>query len=120
LIRSHDPEAGRRVARVQPADACACRSLAQVVPDPGELLLLRLDAIQAAIEARQDLRPEEKEHATRALKELKHFLRCLPPGIVVEVASTFFRGCSEPSRAGLSTHLPGAARIPSKRLEEAG
>lgn len=62
------------------------------LPDPGELLLLRLDAIQAAIEARQDLRPEEKEHATRALEELKHFLRGLPAGIVVEVASTFFRG----------------------------
>jgi len=62
------------------------------LPDPAKLLMLRLDAVQEAINARSDLPPEQKESATRALGELKHFLRGLPPGIVVEVASTFFRG----------------------------
>ena len=53
--------------------------------------MLRLDTIQVAIDARPDLPPKQKERASRALEELKHFIRGLPPGIVVEVASAFFR-----------------------------
>jgi hypothetical protein len=62
------------------------------LPDPGELLVQRLEAMQAAIDIRQDLRPEQKERARRALEEFKHFLRGLPPGVAVEVGSAFFRG----------------------------
>ena len=62
------------------------------LPNPGERLMLSLEAAEAAIDARQDLGPEQKEVARRALEELKHFLRGLPPGVAVEVGSTFFRG----------------------------
>jgi hypothetical protein len=61
------------------------------LPDPAERLLLSLQAMEAAIDARQDLRPEQKELATKALEELKEFLRGLPPGIAVEVGSAVFR-----------------------------
>jgi hypothetical protein len=62
------------------------------LPDPTELLLQRLEAMQAAVAARQDLQPEQKRQATRVLEKLKHFLRGLPPGVAVEVGSAFFRG----------------------------
>jgi hypothetical protein len=54
--------------------------------------MISLDAIEAAISAREDLRPEQKSQATRALEELKLFLRGLPPGIAVEVGAAFLRG----------------------------
>jgi hypothetical protein len=62
------------------------------LPDPVKRLMLSLEAAEATIEARQDLRPEQKEAARKALEELKHFLRGLPPGVAVEVGAAFFRG----------------------------
>ena len=55
--------------------------------DPRAELLARLDNISEAIRtlSDEDAPPEQKRLAERALGELKHFLRGLPPGVATEV-----------------------------------
>jgi hypothetical protein len=53
-------------------------------PRPNEELIEALDAVAAAIEGLQSAQPEQKELAKKALGELKHFARGLPPGAAIE------------------------------------
>lgn len=62
------------------------------LPDPGKRMMQSLDAIETAISGLENVSPEGKREARRALEELKHFLRGLPPGVAVEVGSAFARG----------------------------
>jgi len=79
------------IARV---DRLTGRGLMEIgrLPNPGERMLQSLDAIEAAIDVRDDLSSDQKRAASQALEELKHFLRGLPPGVAVEVGSSFIRG----------------------------
>lgn len=75
-------------------DGLTTRGLLEIgrLPDPAERLLGSLDALTEAIDARQDLDPEQKRLAKRAAEELRAFLRGVPPGVAVEVGSAFVRG----------------------------
>lgn len=58
------------------------------LPKPQDELLRRLDRIEKAIQELGDsASPDERQKATRAVKELKHFVRGLPPSAAVEVLS---------------------------------
>lgn len=57
------------------------------LPDPAEDLARRLVEAARAIDERDDVPEEQKTLAKRALGELAHFFRGLPPGVAVEVGS---------------------------------
>jgi predicted ArsR family transcriptional regulator len=62
------------------------------VPHPNEELLEALDNIAAAIEGLQGAQPEQKTLARKALGELKHFARSLPPEAASELFKQLFGG----------------------------
>jgi predicted ArsR family transcriptional regulator len=62
------------------------------VPHPNEELLVALDNIAAAIEGLQGAQPEQKTLARKALGELKHFARSLPPEAASELFKQLFGG----------------------------
>lgn len=64
------------------------------LPDPHAELLARLDSISEAIRALDDEEapPEQRRLAERALDEVKHFLRGLPPGVATELGSRALGG----------------------------
>ena len=57
------------------------------LPDPTEDLVRRLVETARAIEESEDLPEGQKSVAKRALDELVHFARGLPPGAAVEIGS---------------------------------
>lgn len=61
--------------------------LIEELADPRAELLARLDNISEAIRtlSDEDAPPEQKKLAEKALGELKHFLRGLPPGAATEL-----------------------------------
>jgi len=66
----------------------------EALPDPQTRTLELLDGIAEAIRTLNDQEapPEQKRVAERALNELKHFLRGLPPGAATEIGSRIFGG----------------------------
>jgi predicted ArsR family transcriptional regulator len=62
------------------------------VPHPNEELLEALDGIAAAVEGLQSAQSEQKTLARKALGELKHFARGLPPEAASELVKQFFGG----------------------------
>ena len=62
------------------------------MPDPQAETMKLLDDIAQAIRTLDDEEapPEQKKVAERAISELKHFLRGLPPGVATEVGSRIF------------------------------
>jgi len=66
----------------------------EALPDPQAQTLQLLDDIAEATRTLndQDAPPEQKRVAERALNELKHFMRGLPPSVATEVGSRIFGG----------------------------
>ncbi len=64
------------------------------LPDPHAEMLALLDNIAAAIRTLNDEEapPEQRRLAERALDEVKHFLRGLPPGVATELGSRALGG----------------------------
>lgn len=62
------------------------------LPDPAEELASRLVEAARAIEGRDDVPDGQKTVAKRALEELAHFVRGLPPGAAVEFGSRLAGG----------------------------
>ena len=68
--------------------------LIEELPDPQAEMLDLLDDIAEAIRTLGDAEapPEQKRLAERAVDELKHFLRGLPPEVATELGSRIFGG----------------------------
>lgn len=62
------------------------------LPDPAEDLARRLVEAARAIDERDDMPDGQKTVAKRALEELAHFVRGLPPGAAVEIGSRLAGG----------------------------
>ncbi len=62
------------------------------LPDPAEDLARRLAEAARALEKRDDVPDEQKTVGRRALDELAHFVRGLPPGAAVEFGSRLAGG----------------------------
>lgn len=62
------------------------------LPDPQAQTLALLDNIAVAIRTLDDEEapPEQKRVAERAVNELRHFIRGLPPGVAVELGARLF------------------------------
>lgn len=62
------------------------------LPDPQVQTMQLLDDIAAAIRTLNDAEapPEQKRVAERAINELKHFIRGLPPGVATELGARIF------------------------------
>lgn len=62
------------------------------LPDPAEDLARRLVEAARIIDERDDVPDGQKTLAKRALEELAHFVRGVPPGVAVEVGSRLAGG----------------------------